>query len=336
VGTTASDNQVIANATSYALSGGVGASGTATGNTTSIGSITGVATGRSTGATGNAVANSTAANAATGATDTVLGSATAPTTLTTVSSQSQANIGGSWFGNPGASSNGYAAYGYAMGAPSASVQSSYLASATVNPVVYDSLQSSGSSIFGAGVLGANYSSTSTGSYTYTASTTHAYTLSGENSFTLGLLTMGAYDGGFTSLTFTVKEGTTSLLTKTFTSLSAAQSYFTDDPVSLGDITGTTDLILSYKLTAAVPEGAGISYLLADAPVTADVAAAPSERGALRPHEGVMLAADRRGQSGRALWRFDSAALDVGKHKVRPLLRIPEPIRATQLIKGNVR
>lgn len=51
----------------------------------------------------------------------------------------------------------------AMGLPSAAVQTSYLASPTVNTIVYNSLHSSGSSIFGAGVLGANYTS-GTGSY----------------------------------------------------------------------------------------------------------------------------------------------------------------------------
>jgi hypothetical protein len=325
VGASASNNQVIANATSYSLSAGVGATGTASANTTSIGVITGVATGTATGAAGTAAANSTAQTAASGSTDTVVGSATAPTNLTTVSSRTQANIGGSWFGNPGTSSNGYAAYGFAMGAPSASVQSSYLVSPTLNTSVYNSLQSSGSSVFGAGVLGANYSTSSTGSYTYTATTAHEYTLSGTNSFTLGLLSIGAYNSGFTSLTFTVAEGATSLLTKTFTSLSAAQTYFTDDPVSLGHITGSTDLILTYKLTATAPEGAGISYLLADAPVAAP--AARSAQVGLQPREGVL--------SG-ALWRFDSATPAAGKPAVRPLLRIPEPMRMTRLIKGNVR
>jgi hypothetical protein len=38
----------------------------------------------------------------------------------------------------------------------------------------------------------------------------------------------------------------------------------------------------------------------------------------------------------ALWRFDSAAPAAGKLAVRPLLRIPEPIRMTRLIKGNLR
>jgi hypothetical protein len=154
-----------------------------------------------------------------------------------------------------------------MGLPSASVASS-LVSPTINTNVYNSLNSSGSSIFGAGVLGANYSTSSTGTYTYTASNTHEYNLSGNNAFTLGLLTMGAYNNGFTSLTFTVAEGGSALLTKTFTSLSAAQTYFSDDPVSLGDITGPIDLKLTYKLTGAAAEGAGISYVVADAPVTA--------------------------------------------------------------------
>jgi hypothetical protein len=267
IGTKSSDNLITANATASSLTGSVGANSTATANTTSIGAVTGVAIAQTTGATGNAVGNSTAANAATGATDTVSASATAATNMSAVSTQTQANVGGSWFGNPGATSNSYAAYAGAMGLPSSSVRTGYLVSPTLNPSVYHSLHSSGSSVFGAGILGANYTAT-TGTYSYSSSNTQMYNLSGNNAFTLGLLTMGAYNGGFTSLTFTVTDGTTSLLTKTFTSLSAAQTYFTDDPVSLGDITGAVDLKLTYTLTAAAAQGAGISYLIADAPVTA--------------------------------------------------------------------
>ena len=211
----------------------------------------------------------------------------------------------------------------------------YLASPSVNPTVYNSLQSSGSSIFGAGVLGANYSSTSTGSYTYTASNTQDYNLTGANSFTLGLLTMGSYNTtGFTSITFTVAEGSTTLLTKTFTSLSSAQTYFTDDPVSLGDITGDVDLKLTYKLTASATLGAGISYLVADAPVT-DAVHAPGNITPLAPspHQTLMIGSGHSPGLASVLWRFDSADVGAGQYAPKSLVRVPEQHRAAELLKA---
>ncbi len=76
--------------------------------------------------------------------------------------------------------------------------------------------SSGSKIFGAGVLGTNYSTSSVGTFTYTASNTHNYNLTGTNAFTLGLLGINTYSNTFKSLTFTVQNGSTQLAT-TYTS-----------------------------------------------------------------------------------------------------------------------
>lgn len=200
--------------------------------------------------------------------DTASANATAPGNVNEASAQAEANVGGRWFGNPGTSSNGHAAYSQAMGLPSTAVQAR-LVNAAATPTIEASFNASGSGIFGAGVLGANYSTHSAGTVTYVATNTHDYNLGGTNTFTLGLLTMGAYNGGFTSLSFTVKDGATTLLpTKIFTSLSSAEAYFTDDPVSLGTISGSTDLTLTYKLTANAPEGAGISYVVAVAPAGA--------------------------------------------------------------------
>jgi hypothetical protein len=229
-----------------------------------------------------------------------------------------------------------------MGLPTSTVQSHDLTSSSLNTNVYNSLQSSGSSIFGAGVLGANYSAASTGTYTYTASNTHEYALSGSYSITLGLLGLGAYNNGFKTLSFTVAEGATTLFTQSFSTLSKAQTYFTDDPVILGNLTGPIDLTLTYKLTANAPEAAGISYLVADGPPVssahvspADVAAAQDE---VRPHEGLMATAPRSSLFSAMRAIFDSAA-QVGPNKdvARfPGLRTPERIRATQLIKAQRR
>jgi hypothetical protein len=315
-GTQSIDSEIKATATATSLAGSLGAGATATATTSSIGSVTGVATATTTGATGNATANSTAANALTGATDTVLANATAPTGTGTVSTLTEANIGGNWFGNPVNTSNGYAAYGFGMGLPTASVQVNDLTSPTLNPVVYNSLAASGSSIFGAGVLGANYLG-ATGSRTYTASNTQEYSLSGSNAFTLGLLSLGAYGSGFSSLSFTVTEGTSTLLSKSFTSLSTAETYFTDDPVSLGDLSGAVALKLTFKLTASTAEGAGISYLVADAPVTDAVHG--RSRGFGVP---------------AVLWTLNAAG-DVGT-RARLLLPMPRRIGIAALVKGQRR
>jgi hypothetical protein len=192
-----------------------------------------------------------------------------------------ANVAGNWFGNPGNTSNGYEAYGRAMGLPTATVQDQLVNSST--PVLQSALI--GYSIFGAGVLGANYLSKGTAINTYTATNTHLYNLTGTNAFELGLLTMGAYNGGFSSLTFTVKEGAATLLAEAFTTLSAAQTYFTDDAISLGKITGAVDLTFSYSLTASLAMGAGISYVVADEPSSAGAAKSVVAGAARFAHSG---------------------------------------------------
>ncbi len=79
----------------------------------------------------------------------------------------------------------------------------------------------------------------------------------------------------------MKDGSTTLLSRGFTSLSAAQKFFADDPLSLGTLSGNVDLTISYKLTATAPEGAGISYVLADHAGTATVAKAATQPAAIR-------------------------------------------------------
>ncbi len=238
--------------------------------TSSIGTITGIATAAATGASGNASAASTA----TGSGNTVIADATAPTSVAGVSAKTAANVAGSWFGNPIAGSNGYATYADSMGSPTQAVQTQILTSN-----VDASLTASKSSVFGAGELGANYSSSSKGTVTYTASNTYDFALTGTNKYTLGLLNIAAYGSGFQSLSFTVTDGSTTLLTKSFTSLTSAKTYFTDDPVSLGSLSGKANLTVSYKLTADAAEGTGITYVVGDAPQTTGAVGAATGGGA---------------------------------------------------------
>lgn len=183
--------------------------------------------------------------------------------------QTQANVSGAWFGSPALLSNGLASYTDAMGSPTKSVQSQ-LVNATSTPNTVAALNKSLASIFGAGVMGANDASI-TGTRQYTESTEHVFNLSGSHTFTLGLLNLASYGSGFSSLTFTVKDGATTLLSDKFTSLSAAQKFFTDDPLSLGTFKGSVDLTMSLQVTANKIEGTGISYVLADAAAPAAAA-----------------------------------------------------------------
>ncbi len=111
------------------------------------------------------------------------------------------------------------------------------------------------------------------SASYTATTEHVYELSKVNFLQLDLLNIGSYGAGFSTLTLSVANGTKSLVTKTFTTLSAAQTYFTDDPViQIQPQTGPVDLSMSFKVTGTKVGGAGISYLWAEAPTAPSGAA----------------------------------------------------------------
>jgi hypothetical protein len=250
----------VARANSFSSSTNLGNTANATADTTSIGSITGVANANSAGSAGTALAQSAALDpAVTG--QKVVAIASAPSNVGTVSTQTMATIAGSWFGSPTSSSNGETSYAQAMGSPTPAVQAAIVNSSTPNTQA----ALAGSSIFGAGVLGTNYTASS-GSVQYTASTEHVFNLSGSNTITLGLLNFGGNSTlALSSLSFTVKEGSTSLLSNSFSTLAAAETFFKDDPLSLGKLTGPVDLTLSYHLTENQPGGFGISYVLADAP-----------------------------------------------------------------------
>jgi hypothetical protein len=100
-------------------------------------------------------------------------------------------------------------------------------------------------------------------------------LTGSNSVTLGLLDVGSYGSGFSSLALTVTNGSTTLLSKTFSTLSAAQSYFTDDPISLGTLTGNLNLTVTTKLTATGSNGVATDFLIGSAAAGGAAAAQPA-------------------------------------------------------------
>jgi hypothetical protein len=127
-------------------------------------------------------------------------------------------------------------------------------------------------VFGSGAE-ATLANTST-STTYTNSiewnvNTSTLPSSAGHDLDVGLVSASTQGTGFTSLTFSVDEDATVVLTKTFTSVSAANTYFTDDLVNLGQWTSgsSLDVLASLSVTAAgAGNGYGVNYMVGVDPV----------------------------------------------------------------------
>lgn len=137
------------------------------------------------------------------------------------------------------------------------------------------------------------------------------------------LNLASYGSGFSSLTFTVKNGATTLLSDKFTSLSAAQKFFTDDPLSLGTFKGSVDLTLSLQVTANKIEGTGISYVVADSAAPA-AAAQPASIVIGRS----VADAGYRQYLTNALTQINAAGASLGQNHALPNGRVakPNPLR----------
>jgi hypothetical protein len=111
--------------------------------------------------------------------------------------------------------------------------------------------------------------------------------------------------GFTSLTFILKEDGVNVVDQTFTTVGAANTYFTNDLVDLGAWTsgGTLDLEASLSETlSGTGNGYGINYMLGvDPPVPASTPepGSPALRGAGLAGLGLAAARCRRGSR---VWR----------------------------------
>jgi hypothetical protein len=134
-------------------------------------------------------------------------------------------------------------------------------------------------------------------------------LTGTNTIMIGLLNIATYGSGFHNLKFTVSEGSTTVLSDNFVNLAAAKTFFTDDPLSLGTITGNVAVTLSFQLTATKVMGAGISYALADAPgaidAPADTSLAEMHEIAPRASEPAILESIHGSDLAAALERFNA-------------------------------
>jgi hypothetical protein len=96
------------------------------------------------------------------------------------------------------------------------------------------------------------------------------------------------------LSFSVKNFDTTILDQSFTSLTSADSYFTDHALNLGTFSGNTRLTLTFALnSSAANQGADFSYLLASGPLTVASVPEPEQFVLLLAGLGLMGLVSRR-------------------------------------------
>ena len=120
-------------------------------------------------------------------------------------------------------------------------------------------------IFGAGVLGAAYATGASGAQEYID--TETFTLNGYNlggHLILGLLDTQTSGSGFSSLVFTVTVGGVTKVTQSFSTLAAANAFFSNDAIDLGAVATTAGLQVVVKFdltTSAAGSGYGEDFIL---------------------------------------------------------------------------
>jgi len=163
-----------------------------------------------------------------------------------------------------------AAYSYGQGTPNSASAASFVNSTTPNSTA----ALTGQNLIGLGVMGANLGGDSNSSGTFNSQAEYITNRTGTNNLTIALLNLAASGNGFQSLSFTVKDNGSTLLSDTFTSLASAQTFFTDDPLTFYNLASGVDLSLNFSLTAS-SESAGISYAIGDTAGTAPVPLPPT-------------------------------------------------------------
>ena len=128
-------------------------------------------------------------------------------------------------------------------------------------------------VLGLADLGGAYSSGATLSHSYTSSATFDFKTLPAGSFKLGLLSYSALGSGFNTLDFSVEEGTHILLSDTFTSLSTAETFFTDDTKSLTLTAANEALTFSLDLTTDLAGSGFYAQFLFGVPDTETVSVA---------------------------------------------------------------
>ncbi len=185
----------------------------------------------------------------------------------------------------------FESYGGATALPNAGFVTTSLGA---NLDVKAALGGPSASVLATGMHGAVRSPDATGSRTYASTTTwtvNTLTLSGD--LVLGLLDTQSFGAGFSSLGFSVTLDGVSQVSQSFTTLAAAQTYFDDNAVNLGDVANVAALTVTVDFTlvsGTAGTGFAMNYILGTtnveidltppgAPGTPDLAAA-SDTGAL--------------------------------------------------------
>ncbi len=125
-------------------------------------------------------------------------------------------------------------------------------------------------VFAVGTLSESATGNASGSPQYISSdnfTLDPSKLSGD--LILGLTDDQTFGSGFSSLTFTVTVGGVTEVSQAFSSVGAAQAYFTDRALDLGAVSGSGSVLVSVKLdltTDSAGSGFSGSFLLGDSGV----------------------------------------------------------------------
>jgi hypothetical protein len=149
--------------------------------------------------------------------------------------------------------SGQSAYAFATAQPAKTYSTALIGGASN---VADALLGTGDEVFGTSILGANLSGDGSVSDTYSASSTFDFTAKGN--LILGLI--GPLDGAptdFQRIDFSLSVDGMKVVDETFTSLAAADLFFDDHVLSLGVVSGMTDVTISYDLIAGGTGGYGM-------------------------------------------------------------------------------
>jgi hypothetical protein len=234
-----------------AISGNVGA---ATALATAEGNYSGSANAKAKGGSGSA---QSVASAHGGTASSLTATSLAPVSHSTVAAESKANINGSINTAESAAAN-VNAYAYATGLASG------LAGNAFGPNVATVFTNPNMTSFDRAALGALYAADSTGPQTYSSSVEWVFNrtaLPVYGTINLGLINSVASGEGFTQLVFDVQENGTTLLSQSFSSIAAANAYFTDRVLGLGALpVGTIDLKVNLAVTSnSIGSGYGINF-----------------------------------------------------------------------------
>lgn len=154
------------------------------------------------------------------------------------------------------------AYALATIAPSASAVATAMGR---TPTVAAALGATPATVVGAGWLGAFHSAEAVDTHVYDASNTWSLnTTTSSGHLLIGLNGAGTVGTGFQSIRLTVSVGGTEVSQNQFVDLSAAQTFFGDTVLDLGEVASSAALEVSvaFELVADTPSsGFNMSYLL---------------------------------------------------------------------------